>query len=155
MEQIPLSLVLTDTMMGCPTYYRFQDDALVSERTIRIITYCIAEIMSITGRVAEVILALILVHPASLEEAMRIIGWQYLTLLVNNDNRLWHFSKLLHIISHHGYTGWQRILLAFWKMLILQCLVVLVPLKLTAPDTTEVAVNLAIIILEHTRVDAV
>ena len=155
MEQIPLSLVLTDTVMGCPTYYRLQNDALVSERTIRIITYSIAEIMSITGRVAEVILALILMHPASLEEAMRIIGWQYLTLLVNNDNRLWHFSKLLHIISHHGYTRWQRILLALWKMLILQCLVVLVPLKLTAPDTTEVAVNLAIIILEHARVDAV
>ena len=63
MEQIPLSLILTDTVMGCPTYYRFQDDALVSERTIRIITYSIAEIMSITGRVAEVILALILMHP--------------------------------------------------------------------------------------------
>ena len=106
MEQIPLSLVLTDTVMGCPTYYRFQDDALVSERTIRIITYSIAEIMSITGRVAEVILALILMHPASLEEAMRIIGWQYLTLLVNDDNRLWHFCKLLHIIRHHGYTRW-------------------------------------------------
>ena len=60
MEQIPLSLVLTDTVMGCPTYYRFQDDALVSEWSIRIITYSIAEIMSITGRVAEVILALIL-----------------------------------------------------------------------------------------------
>src|SRR5574344_234391 len=155
MEQVPLSLVLTDAMMGCPTYNRLQDNALVSERTIRIITHRIAEIMSITGRVAEVILALILVHPASLEEAMRIIGWQYLTLLVNNDNRLWHLSKLLNIISHHGYTGWQRILLAFWKMLILQSLVVLVPLKLTAPDTTEVAVNLAIIILEHARVDAV
>ena len=155
MEQIPLSLVLTDAMMGCPTYYRLQDNTLISKWSIRIITYCIAEIMSITCRVAEVILALILVHPASLEEAMRIIGWQYLTLLVNDDNRLWHFSKLLHIISHHGYTGWQRILLAFWKMLILQCLVVLVPLKLTAPDTTEVAVNLAIIILEHARVDAV
>ena len=27
--------------------------------------------------------------------------------------------------------------------------------KLTAPDTTEVAVNLAIIILEHARVNAV
>ena len=155
MEQIPLSLVLTDTVMGCPTYYRFQDDALVSERTIRIITYSIAEIMSITGRVAEVILALILMHPASLEEAMWIISWQYLTLLVNDDNRLWHFCKLLHIISHHGYTRWQWILLALWKMLILQCLVVLVPLKLTAPDTTEIAVNLAIIILEHARVDAV
>ena len=155
MEQIPLSLVLTDAMMGCPTYYRLQDNTLISKWSIRIITYCIAEIMSITRRVAEVILALVLVHPASLEEAMRIIGWQYLTLLVNNDNRLWHLSKLLNIISHHGYTGWQRILLAFWKMLILQCLVVLVPLKLTAPDTTEVAVNLAIIILEHARVDAV
>ena len=155
MKQIPLSLILTDAVMGCPTYHRLQDNTLISKWSIRIITHCIAEIMSITGRVAEVILALILVHPASLEEAMRIIGWQYLTLLVNDDNRLWHLSKLLNIISHHGYTGWQRILLAFWKMLILQCLVVLVPLKLTAPDTTEVAVNLAIIILEHARVDAV
>ena len=155
MEQIPLTLILADTVMGCPTYHRLQNNALVSERTIRIITYSIAEIMGITGRVTEVILALVLVHPASLEEAMRIIGWQYLTLLVNNDNRLWHLSKLLNIISHHGYTGWQRILLAFWKMLILQCLVVLVPLKLTAPDTTKVAVNLAIIILEYARVDAV
>ena len=116
-------------MMGCPTYYRLQDNTLVSEWSIRIITHRIAEIMSITRRVAEIILALILVHPASLEEAMRIIGWQYLTLLVNNDNRLWHLSKLLNIISHHGYTGWQRILLALREMLILQCLVVLVPLK--------------------------
>lgn len=155
MEQIPLSLVLTDAMMGCPTYYRLQDNTLVSERTIRIITYSIAEIMSITGRVAEVILALILMHPAGLEEAMWIICWQYITLFVNDDNRLWHFSKLLHIIRHHGYTRWQWVLLAFREMLILQSLVVLIPLKLTAPDTTEVAVNLAIIILEHTRVDAV
>ena len=83
MEQIPLSLVLTDAVMGCPTYHWFQDNAFVSEWSISIITYCIAEIMSITRRVAEVILALILVHPASLEEAMRIIGWQHLTLLVN------------------------------------------------------------------------
>ena len=30
MEQIPLSLVLTDAMMGCPTYYRLQDNTLVS-----------------------------------------------------------------------------------------------------------------------------
>ena len=87
MEQIPLSLVLTDTVMGCPTYYRFQDDALVSERTIRIITYSIAEIMSITGRVAEVILALILMHPAGLEEAMWIISWQYITLLPPDADR--------------------------------------------------------------------
>ena len=58
MEEIPLSLILADTVMGCPTYYRLQNNALVSERTIRIITYSIAEIMGITCRVAEVILAL-------------------------------------------------------------------------------------------------
>ena len=62
--------------------------------------------MGITCRVTEVILALILMHPTGLEEAMRIISWQNLTLFVNDDNRLWHFCKLLYIISHHGYTRW-------------------------------------------------
>ena len=37
-------------------------------------------------------------HHASLQEAMWIISWQYITLFVNDDNRLWHFSKLLYII---------------------------------------------------------
>ena len=103
MEQIPLSLVLTDTMMGGPAYHRFQDNTLVSEWSVRIIAYRIAEIMGVARRVTEVILALILVHPTCLEEAMWIIGWQYLALLVNDNHRLWHLGKLLHVIGHHCY----------------------------------------------------
>ena len=64
MEEIPLSLVLADAVVSGPTYYWLQDNALVSEWTIRIIAHCIAEIVTITCRVAEVILALILVLDA-------------------------------------------------------------------------------------------
>ena len=66
MEEIPLSLVLTDAMMSGPTYNWLQDDTFVGERTVWIVTYRITEIMAIACRVAEVILALLLVHPASL-----------------------------------------------------------------------------------------
>ena len=104
MEEIPLSLVLADTVVSRPTYYWFQDNALIGEWSVWIVTYRIAEIMAIACRVAEVILAFVLVHPTCLEEAMWIVSRQDLAILIHDDNWLWHLSKLLHIIGHHCHT---------------------------------------------------
>ena len=62
-EQEPFALVLHDAMVCCPAYNGIEDDALVGEGTIRIVADGVAEHVAVTGGVAEVILAVILVHP--------------------------------------------------------------------------------------------
>ena len=51
-EQIPLSLVLHNRVMGGPAYNGLKDDTLIGERTVRIITNSVAQEVAITSRVA-------------------------------------------------------------------------------------------------------
>ena len=70
--QIPLTLELHDRVVSRPTYHRIEDHALITERSVRRIANGIAQIVAVTGRVREVVLAIILVHPRGLEETVRI-----------------------------------------------------------------------------------
>ena len=62
-EQIPLSLILYDAVVSGPTNNRIQDDTLIGEWSIRIVTDGIAEEVAITSRITEIVLAVVLVHP--------------------------------------------------------------------------------------------
>jgi hypothetical protein len=62
-EQIPLSFVFHDAMMGCPTDYRVKDNALIGEWSVRVVTDGIAEEMTVTCRIREIVLPVIFVHP--------------------------------------------------------------------------------------------
>jgi hypothetical protein len=61
--QIPLSFVLYDRVMGCPTYDGIEDNALIAEWSIGVVANSIAEEMAITCRIREIVLTIILVHP--------------------------------------------------------------------------------------------
>ena len=65
---------LHNTMMTRPSHHRLQQSSPIRKRTQRIIAYRIADIMRITRGVTEIILAIMDMHPGSLEEAARVVG---------------------------------------------------------------------------------
>ena len=62
-EKIPFSFKFSNGVMRSPSYYWRKNYSLIDERTIGIISNGIAQEMSIPGRVREVILTLVFVHP--------------------------------------------------------------------------------------------
>ena len=79
-EQIPLSTILNNAMVSCPAYYRLKYYALVCEGAVGVVADGIAEEVAVAGGVGEVVLAVVLVHPRCLEEAVRIAGLQRLSV---------------------------------------------------------------------------
>jgi len=63
MEQIPLTLIFTDTVMCCPTYNRLQKFVLVNERSVWVISYGITQEMTVARGIREIILSLVFMHP--------------------------------------------------------------------------------------------
>jgi hypothetical protein len=107
--QIPLPLILYDRVMSGPTYYRVEYHTLITEWSVRRVTNGIAEIMTVTCRVREIVLTIILMHPRCLEEAMGIASLHGLTVLIENHHATRCFSKLLNIVAHTNHTavdGW-------------------------------------------------
>ena len=99
-EQEPLALILYDAVVCGPAYDGIEDDTLISEGTVGVVTDGIAEEVAVASGLAEVILAIIFVHPRSLEEAMRVTGFQRLTILIKDNHRTGSLSKLQHIVAH-------------------------------------------------------
>ena len=99
-EQEPLALVLYDRVMGGPAHYWVEDYALISEWAVRIVADTIAQHVAVAGRIAEVVLAIILVHPRSLEESVWIASLQGLSVLIYYQHAAWSLGKLQHIVAH-------------------------------------------------------
>ena len=62
-EQIPLSLILHDAVVGGPTNDGLQNDTLIGEGAVGRLTDSVAQIVTVACGVAEVVLSVILVHP--------------------------------------------------------------------------------------------
>ena len=62
-EEIPLALVFSNGMVGCPTNYWCHNHSLIGEWTIRIITNGIAEEVAVACRIGEVVLSVLFEHP--------------------------------------------------------------------------------------------
>ena len=62
-EQEPLALVLDDAVMGGPAYDGIEDDALISEWAVGVVADSVAEEVAVTSRIAEIVFAIVLVHP--------------------------------------------------------------------------------------------
>ena len=73
MEEIPLALILKNGMMGCPAHYWSEDNTLVGEWSVRIVAYGIAKEVAISGGVREIVFPIVLMHPRSLKEAVRVV----------------------------------------------------------------------------------
>ena len=164
-EEIPLTLVLHDAVMGGPSHDGLEDDALIGEGSVRIVTHGIAQVMGVASAVGEIILAVHLVHPGSLEEAVRIAGLQRFAFLIDDDDGTGSLSELQHVVGHAGHAGGYGVLITFGQhggteILLTDRsggfeLVVAVPLQLTTPDATKIAVDLVVVVLEDAGVDAI
>ena len=73
MEEIPLATVFNDAVVGGPAYDRSKDFTAIDEGSVGVVADGVAEQMAVTGGIGEIILAIVLMHPRSLEEAVRVI----------------------------------------------------------------------------------
>jgi hypothetical protein len=94
MEEIPLSLVFDDAVVCRPSHNRFKDDAFISKRPVGIVSYTIAEQVSVASAVTEIVSALIFVHPTGFKETVWIIGCQGLSLGICDYHGSGHFPEL-------------------------------------------------------------
>lgn len=65
-EEVPLALVFNDRVVGGPAEDGIEDLAPVGVRAERAIRDTVREEMGVSGRVGEVVLAVVLVYPSSL-----------------------------------------------------------------------------------------
>ena len=107
-EQEPLALILHDAMVCGPAYDGIEDDTLIGEGSVRIVTDGIAEHVAVACGVAEIVLAVVFVHPRSLEETVGIASLQGLTVLVEHHNATGSLSKLQHVVAHLHHEARQR-----------------------------------------------
>ena len=154
-EEIPVAVILQDAVVCCPADNGVEDHTLIGERTVGIVADSIAEQVTVAGGVREIVSAVHLMHPAGLEESVRVVGGEWLSLLVDDDDGTWHLAELHAVGRHTRHTCGDGRLLAGGEIFVLECFVVAIPLQLSAPDTTEVDIDSTIVVLEDTRVDAV
>lgn len=103
-------------MVSSPSYHRSQNDSLISKRTIRVITCCIAEQMSVSRRIGKIVFTIIFMHPRSFEEtAFRIPCCQWLTVFIQNYHCTGFFGKLHHVFTQTSNTRRDCLLLSFRK----------------------------------------
>jgi hypothetical protein len=103
--QVPLTLELYDRVVSRPAYHRIKDHTLIAERSVRRIANGIAEIVAITSRVREIILAVILVHPRGFEETVRITSLHGLAVLIKHNHSARRLCELLYIVAHTNHTA--------------------------------------------------
>jgi hypothetical protein len=174
--EIPLSLILYDGMVSGPAYDGVEDDALIAEWAIGVVTNGIAQEVAVASRVGEIVFAIVFVHPRGLEETMRIASLHGFAILVEHNDVAGSLCKLLYVIAHayHAAVDGRAVGLCEELALVVgSCTKVdetvffaifandgsqtigqrMPPLELSAPESTKVAINLAIVILKDTRVD--
>ena len=75
-KQQPTALVLHDGMMGRPADHRGQNRALERERAARIVADRVDQLVRRAGRVGEVVLAVIGMHPRTFEVSTILVARQ-------------------------------------------------------------------------------
>ena len=143
-------------MVSSPSYHRSQNDSLISKRTIRVITCCIAEQMSVSRRIGKIVFTIIFMHPRSFEEtAFRIPCCQWLTVFIQNYHCTGFFGKLHHVFTQMSNTRRDCLLLSFRQNGRFQGFIITVTLKLSTPQSTEIYIIVTISVIPYSRIDAV
>ena len=106
-EQEPLALVLDDAVMGSPAHNGIEEHTLIGERSVGVVSDGIAEEVAVTCGIAEIVLAIVLVHPRSLKETMGITCLQGLSVLVDDDHIARSLCELHHIVAQADYAAGQ------------------------------------------------
>ena len=143
-------------MVSSPSYHRSQNDSLISKRTIRVITCCIAEQMSVSRRIGKIVFTIIFMHPRSFEEtAFCIPCCQWLTVFIQNYHCPGFFGKLHHVFTQTSNTRRDCLLLSFRQNGRFQGFIITVTLKLSTPQSTEIHIIVTISVIPYSRIDAV
>jgi hypothetical protein len=158
-EEVPLPLELGNGMVRRPALDRLQDAILVSERPQRRVTNRIRQVVRVAGRVREVVLAVVLVHPGGLEEAPVVVaGVDRLAVGVVDDQVLHIAGEGVHVVAQLRHARHQSGFVAGGFHVCVSIAVEFATspaLQLAAPDAAEVEVCLAVVVYEAGRVDAV
>jgi hypothetical protein len=158
-EEVPLPLELGNRMVRRPALDRLQDAILVSERTQRRVADGVRQVVRVAGRVREVVLAVVLVHPGGFEEAPVVVaGVDRLAVGVFDDQVLHVAGESVHVVAQLCHAWHQSRLVAGGFHVRVGVAVERLPsptLQLATPDAAEVEVRLAVVVDEAGRVDAV
>lgn len=163
-EQPPAALEFYNGVVSRPAQHRLENAPAVCEGSVGGRTRGIAQVVAVTGGVAEVVGVAALVHPRGLEEApVVVVGGNGLPCFGRKDYNLAHlFGKLVHVVCQTGDARSQSLgarpggLLGTEPGVVIgRRVALLVALQLAAPETAEVEVGLAVGIDERRRVDAV
>ncbi len=142
-------------MVGRPSDDGGEDDALIGEGAVGVVTDGIAEVVGVAGAVGEVVFAVVLVYPGGFEEAVGVVGLEGFAVFVNDEDGAWLFGKFEHVVAQTGYAGGECGFVAFGQIGTFEGFVVLVALELSAPDAAEVEVLLAVVVFQDGYVDGV
>ena len=176
MEEIPLAIVLGNGVVSGPANYGGEYHALIGERAVGIVAGGVAQEMAVAGRVREVILAVVLVHPRRLEETVRVACLERFAVLAEDDHAARCFCKLQYIVAHLNHEARERGHVGLGKKFAVACrlcahvnetIVVAVlavnrgiarckrlpPLELSAPETAKIGVDGAVVVLEDAGID--
>ena len=156
-EKVPAAAVLDDRVVRGPAEDRRQDDALVGKRPVRVVADGVADPVGVAGGIAEVVFAVVLVHPAGLEEAALVVfDLDGGAVLIQQDDRFGLLGELEHVLAelHHAGRDGRFPVGGVGGAAVLRE-VVLVTLELAAPDAAEVHVVLVIVVVQDGVVDGI
>jgi len=161
MEQEPPLLKFDNTVMRSPALDRLKDTTSVLERTVRSVADGVDKVMRVAGRVAEVVLAVVLVHPCSLEEALIVVvSHDRLALFVEQDQFTRRLGDVVHVLGQLGDAGVQCLDAFAGRFLwaghfVVELAGLLPALQLSSPQTANVEIGLAVGVGKDGWVDAV
>lgn len=109
-KQIPLALKLGNRMVRRPAQHRLQDPPAIRERPERAVARGVHQVVRVAGRVREVVLPAVLVHPRGLEEAPVVVvrGQRLARLPVQDPQLLRRARKLQHVLAQARHAREQR-----------------------------------------------
>lgn len=88
MEEIPSAFIFDYAVVCGPAHDGLEEHAAVGEGSIGVVARGVTEEMGVARAVTEIIGAVVFVHPACLEEAMRVVGWHHGAVGVEDDDGL-------------------------------------------------------------------
>ena len=143
-------------MVSSPSYHRSQNDSLISKRTIRVITCCIAEQMSVSRRIGKIVFTIIFMHPRSFEETAFRIPLLSMAYRLHPElplhGVLRQTPSCLHSNEQHATGLPPPLLPAKWQI---PRLYYYGNVEVVHPQSTEIYIIVTISVIPYSRIDAV
>lgn len=158
-EEIPLPLELGDRVVRRPALDRLQDAILVSKRTKRRVANGVRQVVGVAGRVREVVLAVVLMHPGGFKETPVVVAGVDRLAVGVVDHKILHVAgESVHVVAQLRHARHQGGFVAggfHVRVGVAVKLATSPALQLAAPDAAKVEVCLTVIVDKAGGVNAV